>query len=132
MEFLPKVENVLAKPGWLSRRIFLQRLVKGSIAVAGLAAGIKLDNAYAANYLCCNLAYPNNICKTYDPCPCGGSYYEWTCRYNGCMIVCGECWSCDCSYAYQACSPGCPCAPGAPSADSLIRFLPMREPGTCH
>lgn len=132
MEFLNKAEDEVAKPGWLSRRTVLKTAVKGCAALAAMAAGLRLDTAYAGNVACCNLAYPNNMCRQYNPCPCPDTAYEWTCKYNGCTIVCGECYACRCSYIYQTCSPGCPCAPGAPTSEAVFKFLPMRAAGTCH
>jgi hypothetical protein len=138
MEFLHEIEDRIAKPGWLSRRTFLGRVAKVSAAVTAFAAGIQLDNAYAVNVACCVLAYSTTCDSNYyqGQCPCptphSGDHYEWFCKYNGCTTVCGECYPCKCSYAYQACSLGCPCFAGAPTADAIAKFLPLKAQGTCH
>lgn len=137
MPFLDELADYLAKFGQLSRRTVLGKLTRGCAVLAGVLAGVSLhDVAYAANVACCNLAYPNNICSSdyYNGiCPCNcdptnGCEYAWTCQYhsNGhyCTWVCGECYGCQCSYAYQLCGGGCPCAPGAPTLAELIQSRP--------
>lgn len=136
MEFLRDIEDKMAKPGWISRQKLIKRAAKASAALAALAAGMRLDNAYAGNVYCCNLAYPNNTCNSdymHGHCPCTATPYQWTCYSGGCKIVCGECYACSCSYAYFPCQPGCPCSQGAPSIDALNLLLPHRTAGeACH
>src|SRR5689334_8295485 len=111
MQYLDKIEDFFTKPGRLSRRSALGRIVKGCTAIAAALAGIqfygKVTYAYAA--ACCNLLF--SYCSTYDHCPCGGTHYEWYCSYgpNHCPWVCGECYGCSCSYAYPQCRVHCPC-----------------------
>lgn len=144
MKFLYDLEDQIAKPGWLTRRALLNRLVKSCAALAAVAAGIPLKEAAACsncqchgtpNNACCCLCWPNNFCKSdyySGQCPCSDTPYQWYCTYNGCHIVCGECYNCCCSYAYQLCSIGCPCDPQAPSADIMTLLVPKRTAATCH
>ena len=128
---IEKLQTTLTNPGRLSRRSFLGRTVRWSAALAGAAAGVTAfaKPAYGANYVCCDLCWPNNICNSdyWDSqCPSGcGSPWEWTCRSGNCTWWCGECcpmsaWctgagcptQCQCSYArFIPCSPGCACSP---------------------
>jgi hypothetical protein len=115
-DLIQKAEELVARPGRLSRRSFVGRMAKVSAGAMAAAAGLGQfpSKAYAGNVVCCNLAYPNNICNSYyegtNACPSGcGTSWTWTCSYNGCPWVCGECYSCSCSFAYPLCHTGCPC-----------------------
>ncbi len=138
MPSLDELENRLAKPGYLSRRSALGKISRGCAALIGaIVGGIGLnDVAYAANVVCCNLAYPNNLCNSnIGYCPCSNpNQWQWTCTYNGCSWVCGECYNCNCSYVYRLCSRGCACLPDAPSVESIALLnLPHRAVGeACH
>lgn len=146
MRWLDKLEDQLAKPGALPRRSFFGWIAKSAVAIAAASAGIAgfAKTAFAGNYYCCDLVYPNNFCTTYDGSSCSNSTgcsgsscstdsaYTWLCSYGHCTWLCGECTGCCCSYAYQLCSPGCPCEPGRASVDALSKFLPLRAPGECH
>ncbi len=105
MSLIERLEDVAATPGKLSRRTFVGRIAKLSAAAAAVSAGAAAfaGKAYAGNYLCCNLAYPDNWCTSdycHGICPCGYAPYQWTCSHNGQQVVCGECYECECSYAY--------------------------------
>ncbi|GEM_PF-2974056 len=146
MRWLDRLEDHLAKPGSLPRRSFFGWIAKSAVAIAATGAGIAgfAKTAFASNYYCCTLIYPNNFCTTYDATSCSNSTgcsindaYTWLCSYGDCTWLCGECYdsqtSCHCSYAYQLCSPGCPCEPGRASVDALSKFVPLRAPGErCH
>jgi hypothetical protein len=135
MPLLDKLEDYLAKPGHLSRRSFVGKIVKGCLVLSGVVAGAGIGNvAFAANVLCCNLAWPHNLCPS-DGCPCyPANEYTWSCLYNGCHVVCGECYNCQCSFYYFVCSPGCPCTPGAPTLESFQQMnMKFRAAGEkCH
>lgn len=141
MKSLTNIEDYLAEPGKLSRRSFMGRAAKLSAAAAGVAAGVAAfpSKSYAANYACCTLAWPSNWCQSNyweGVCPCSDTPYEWTCGYNGCVFTCGECYDCECSYAYEHyCTPNCACSPALQAfADSLdfktrSMYVPFRKPG---
>jgi len=135
MAFLHKLEDQLAKPGALSRRVFLNGVTKSCAAFAALAAGLRAEDVHAYPYACCTLLY--SFCAS-NSCPCSSSKnYTWTCRDSttGCYYMCGECYGCNppCSYAQEVCSQGCPCALGAPSIDAIAKFGPLRAVGEkCH
>jgi len=114
MALLAKLEDLLAKPGALSRRSFLGKAVTGCAILTATAAGVAANPlaAYGCTYYaCCCLAhYPPNWCgsQVYS-CPCDGSTpYTWVCCCSGGLeYVCGECDSCNCSFAYAlGTSPG--------------------------
>jgi hypothetical protein len=117
-DLIDKAEELAAKPGRLSRRGFVGRMAKLSAGAMAAVAGLAEfpGSAHAANVVCCNLAFPNNICNSNyegtNKCPtnCGTSW-TWTCSYgaNHCPWVCGECYSCSCSFTYPICRSGCPC-----------------------
>lgn len=126
MLLLDKLEDYLAKPGHLSRRSFAGKIAKGCLVLSGVLAGVGFGNvAFAANVECCNLSWPNNICPGNDGfCPCSPSgAYNWSCsiRIGGhnCLVICGECNNCQCSYYINVCSRGCPCIKGAPTLESF-------------
>lgn len=112
-------EDEMAKPGALSRRRFIGRFAKVSAALAAAGVGLTefVGTAYATNYACCTLNWPNNFCNSdymNAQCPSGcGTPYQWSCTISsGCRYVCGECDNCSCSYAYFIpCTLGCPCSP---------------------
>ena len=135
MRFLHNIEDQIARPGVLSRRVLLNRAAKGCAALAAIAAGVRFDIAHATQYGCCTLVY--SLCE-YEQCPCSSSQnYYWQCRdsSNGCIVQCVECYGCNppCSYVMQLCSPGCPCAPGALSVEEAAKLGPFRLAGErCH
>ncbi len=143
MSLLDRIEDYMARPGRLPRHSFLGWTVKACAALDAVAEGtLRVADLASAcsptsgsnpcpggpwNDACCCLLYPDKICNSdyYDgqcPCACAPSNpWEWTCRNsNGCHIVCGECYNCGCSYAYQLCSVGCPCLPQAPSVEGKL------------
>lgn len=79
-----------------TRRKVLDRFVRISAGVFGALAfrGIAAGEAFAGNWLCCTLAYPNNQCPgngiSYT-CSPGYNKYYWWCCYAGRIIGCGEC-----------------------------------------
>ncbi len=114
MSWLDDLEKWAAKPGALPRRSFIGWVAKSSVAVAGTIAGISAlaKSAQAGNYYCCELAYPNNWCTSYNDqgyCAIGGCHesnaYEWTCFYGNCQWICGECYDCSCSFAIRLLVP---------------------------
>jgi hypothetical protein len=115
-DLIDKAEELVAKPGRLSRRRFVGRMAKLSAGAMAAVAGLAEfpGQAYAVNVACCTLAYPHNICNSNyygtNNCPtnCGTSW-TWTCNYNHCPWICGECYSCSCSFAYALCRSGCYC-----------------------
>lgn len=148
MNVIERASASIATPGRLSRRTVLGRFAKWSAAAAATAAGLGefTGKAYAGNYGCCNLAFPNNICNSdyyAGQCPSGcGTAYEWTCSVGRCVFHCGECYSCSCSYGYfTPCSVGCACSPSLmilaqhinESSGAKSLYIPHRAPGEkCH
>jgi hypothetical protein len=117
-DLLEKAEAFAAKPGRLSRRTLVGRLAKVSAGLAFGAAGSTAGVAIAAsggNYQCCNLFYPGTFCnseyKCTNKCPSGcGESVTWVCQDDlHCRWVCGNCYGCDCSFAYKVCETRCPC-----------------------
>jgi hypothetical protein len=144
MNLVEKAEEIASTPGTLSRRRFVRRATRVSVAVVGALAGLGAfpSRGYAANYACCNLAFPNNWCQSdyvNHVCPCSASTYEWLCSWNHCTYTCGECYACNCSFAYPHwCTGFCPCSPELAEAaakmdfTSRSRYLQHKDPGECH
>lgn len=106
-----------------TRRGFFRLTGKVTAAVAAAGAGFTrfYNEAAAANYACCSLAYPNNWCPC-DPAVCGcpqpSTFWSWSCCQNTCVYACEECYfdaGGGCSYATTyglGCNGGtCPQSP---------------------
>lgn len=152
MSLLDKFEDYIAEPGRLSRRSALGRLTKGCAVLVAALSGVSnfLENVpvvSANSLLTCNSCqvHPEvccNLCFYVDcgySCPSGYTTYTWSCTYRGCPWICGECYCPNqgtkgyCSFAYPLCHSGCPCVPGTPSAESMLKFVPVRAAGEkCH
>jgi|GEM_PF-4784496 len=94
--------------GTSTRRGFLGRVGKGSVAVVAAVAGLsRVEKARGITVGCCNLAYSTtcpNCTQTSHTCPSGGcTKWTWYCEdtYNR-TWRCGEC------YAGGSCA-GCSC-----------------------
>jgi len=110
---LERLEGALAgmDDQW-QRRTLLGKAVGVCAAVASTAAGLsRMEVAEAANFACCNLAYPNNICSS---CACNKNWdYCWYCCYcaggRQYLYECCECYeNCKCSDAFVVYGP-CAC-----------------------
>ena len=104
LERLESLPLLIADPG-LNRRRFISRAMRFSAAVAATAAGVgATTQVEAANVHCCNLAFPNNICR--QPCPCSTTFWAWDCTDSrDCRTwSCGECWNCGCSVLTKICN----------------------------
>jgi hypothetical protein len=149
MSLLDKFETYLAQPGKLSRRSAIGRLTQGCTALVAALAGVNLIEqtpvARASSCFgchphrvgpCCNLCLDPSICDD-GACPSGTTRrYTWICYAGGCPWLCGECYCTTgaiCSFTFPLCAPHCPCIPGTPSAESMLKFLPVRQAGEqCH
>ncbi len=141
--FLGRAVQICAAVGGLAAGIM--PLDQVLAACGGYQTGTDPCGGYA-NMECCCLSYttaPHYPCNSdfYNrQCPptasgCGSSLsaqpYEWTCRVGTCTWICGECYCSCCSYAYSACSPGCPCSPAAPSLEfKLLQMQHARRAAT--
>lgn len=78
-----------------------RRLTLASAAIFASMASRDVPSAGAANWICCDLAYPNNFCQSGSgslpfTCPStGGPWYKraWYCCGPGGIVGCGECQS---------------------------------------
>jgi hypothetical protein len=151
MSLLEKFEDYVSNAENLSRRAAIGKLSRGCAAVIAAFGGFSLfsepslaqGGCFSCNphsVDCCTLCF-NDCNNGSTSCPVGYTTYTWICYQkvgsHNCAWVCGECYCSGgggiCSFAYPLCSSGCPCIPGTPSAESMLKVLPVRKAGEkCH